>query len=71
MAKKKRNPQVNLNGREIVRVPDQDGNFMAPNFSQRTEQVVLPLPGWSKPFTPEWWGYIENFHKKHNGVENE
>lgn len=62
---KRGNPQVTVNHRGVVRVPDQNGEFMAPNISG-DNHAISAVPGLPEPFTPEWDAYMKAYHAKHN-----
>lgn len=60
-----------INGKEIARVPDQNGEYLALNSTHGNagELYIIPTPGAPKPFTPKWYAWIDEQTRKLNDAQ--
>jgi len=60
MSRKSKTNRTGINGKQIIRVPDQYGNFLALNSSAAPANLhIIALPGCPTPYTAEWYEWLE------------
>jgi len=59
MSRKSNTNQFVINGKHIIRVPDQTGDFVALNSTTAPDLHIVALQGCPTPYTAEWYEWLK------------
>jgi len=59
MSRKSKTNRTGINGKQIIRVPDQTGDFVALNSTTAPDLHIVALPGCPTPYTAEWYEWLK------------